>query len=159
MQFVRVTDDMLLRAKHKAEDMGTLNNSITYGQGNLAGFVGEEIAHSVLGGTIVNTYDYDIVLDNGKTVDVKTKRTTVEPKSTYDCSVAAYNIKQNCDYYAFVRVYENMSIGWLLGLYPKDEYFKHARLWKKGEVDPSNGFTVKADCYNMAIYNLQDKIE
>ncbi len=159
MQSVKITDDMLLRAKHKAEAMGELNNSITKGQGNLAGFVGEEIAQLVLGGTLVNTYDYDLVLDNGKTVDVKSKRTTAVPKSYYECSVAAFNVKQQCDYYAFVRVLEGLSYGWFLGVYPKALYFEKARLLKKGDVDPTNNFTVKADCYNMHIYDLQDKIE
>ena len=159
MQSVKITDDMLLRAKHKAEAMGELNNSITKGQGNLAGFVGEEIAQLVLGGTLVNTYDYDLVLDNGKTVDVKSKRTTAVPKSYYECSVAAFNVKQQCDYYAFVRVLEGFSYGGFLGVYPKELYFQKARLLKKGDVDPTNNYTVKADCYNMRIYELQDKIE
>lgn len=158
MQLVKITEDMLLRAKRKSDEMGSLNNSITKGGGNLAGFVGEEIAQFVLGGSIVNTYDYDIVLDNGITVDVKTKRTTVEPKVLYECSVAAYNIKQKCDYYAFTRVLDNMSYGWFLGVYPKELYFKEARLWKKGDRDPSNNFIVKADCYNMLIAMLKKEI-
>ena len=113
----------------------------------------------MLGGTPVNTYDYDLVLDNGKTVDVKSKRTTAVPKSYYECSVAAFNVKQQCDYYAFVRVLEGFSYGWFLGVYPKELYFQKARLLKKGDVDPTNNYTVKADCYNMRIYELQDKIE
>ena len=38
---VIVTQDMLDKAHNKSEEMGRLNNSITKGKGNLAGFLGE----------------------------------------------------------------------------------------------------------------------
>lgn len=145
---------MLLAARADAVQMGQLNNSITKGQGNVAGFVGERIAQAVLGGKLDNTYDYDLVLPNGKTVDVKTKQTSVEPKDYYDCSVAAFNTKQKCDYYAFVRVKNDLSVGWFLGIISKEDYFKQARHLKKGDKDPSNNYTVRADCYNLAIREL-----
>ena len=37
----------------------------------------------------------------------------------------------------------------------KDDYFGGARFLKKGQKDGSNGFYVKADCYNMEIKKLQ----
>ena len=37
----------------------------------------------------------------------------------------------------------------------KEEYFDKANLLKKGEIDPSNNFTVKADCYNLKISELR----
>jgi hypothetical protein len=40
-------------------------------------------------------------------------------------------------------------------VYKKDEYYKNAVALKKGEIDPSNNFTVKADCYNIKISDLQ----
>ncbi len=90
---VKITDDMKTRAWRKAREMGKLNNSITKGDGNIAGFLGEEIANEVIGGKITNTYDYDIIDDDGLRYDVKTKRCTSEPKGYYECSVAAYNTK------------------------------------------------------------------
>lgn len=152
---VPINDSMLLAARDKAVEMGKLRNSITSGDGNLAGFVGEMIAQQVLGGEITNTYDYDIVLPDGTKVDVKSKRTSVAPLPHYDCSVAAYNTKQDCDYYCFVRVQNNFARGWFLGVYPKAKYFEDARYLKAGQVDPANNFTVKANCYNMAIQDLQ----
>ena len=147
---------MKQRAWSKSRDMGKLKGSITKGDGNIAGFLGEQIANELLGGEVQNTYDYDIVKGD-TTYDVKTKRCTSEPKDHYDCSVAAYNTKQNCDQYIFVRIeYIKGKWGraWVLGSYPKEDYFKNARFLKKGERDGDNGFKVKADCYNIAIKDL-----
>ena len=153
---VEVTQNILDRARTKAREMGKLNNSITRGDGNIAGFIGEEIVSDFIGGEIKNTYDYDIVLGD-ETYDVKTKRCTSPPKSYYDCSVAAFNTKQKCDTYVFVRVqYVNNKFGpaWILGKKNKNDYFKQARKLSKGQIDPSNNFTVKADCYNLSIKEL-----
>lgn len=153
---VKITESMKERAFQKAKDMGKLINSITNGNGNLAGFLGEEVANSIINGTINNTYDYDIIKD-GKKYDVKTKRCTSKPKEYYECSIAAYNTKQKCDTYVFVRIeYKNNNWGraWILGFFPKTEYFQKAILLKRGDIDHSNGFVVKADCYNMAIKDL-----
>jgi len=152
---VQITPEMVQKAKMKAAHMGTLNNSIRQGDGNVVGFIGEQIAQQVLGATERNSYDYDLILPNGQTVDVKTKQTTVKPRTDYDCSVAAFNTKQKCDYYAFVRVKSDLTTGWYLGAYKKNEYFQNAVSLKKGQIDPSNNFTVKADCYNMKISDLQ----
>ena len=154
---VKITDDMKKRAWAKSREMGKLYNSITKGDGNIAGFLGEEVANSLIKGEINNTYDYDIV--KGKTrYDVKTKRCTSEPKPYYDCSVAAFNTKQRCDRYVFVRI-ENVNgrwgRAWVLGSYDKDQYFKDARFLKKGKIDGNNGFKVKADCYNLPIKELK----
>jgi hypothetical protein len=39
---------------------------------------------------------------------------------------------------------------------PTTEYYEKARYLEKGQIDPSNNFTVKADCYNVAIADLND---
>ena len=152
---VQVSSDTLSKSKARAKEMGNLKNSITKGQGNLAGFVGEQVVADYYGFTIKNTYDYDLVTKGGKKVDVKTKRTTVEPKPYYECSIAAFNTKQKCDTYFFVRVSNDMKTAWILGYKMKDEYFQQAKFLKKGDIDPDNNFTVKADCYNLPIYELE----
>lgn len=156
---IQITPEMIEQAQQQAVEMGKLRNSIREGEGNLVGFVGELVAQKVLGGMIDNTYDHDILLDDFMTtVDVKTKETTVAPKPHYDCSVAAYNTKQKCDYYCFVRVKNDLSVGWYLGIYPKSKYFQDARKLHEGDFDPANNFTVKTDCYNIRINQLQDNI-
>ena len=158
MKEVKITPKIIERAKAKAKDLGKLKNSITSGKGNLVGFIGEEIAMSCLGGELTNTYDYDLVLEDGTKVDVKTKSTTVAPLPYYDCSVAAYNTKQKCDAYAFVRVKKDLTKAWYLGILPKNTYFELAERFDKGDIDPANGFIIKADCYNVKISELQDSI-
>ena len=99
----------------------------------------------------------DIVDKNDIKYDVKTKRCTSEPKPYYDCSVANFNTKQQCDRYVFVRV-ENKNRrwgrAWVLGWLGHDEYFEKSRHLKKGQIDPSNNFVVRADCHNVAISEL-----
>ena len=148
---VTITDEMLLAARAKAVEMGKINNSILKGGGNVAGFLGEQVAMSVLGGDWNNTYDYDFTTEAGKRVEVKTKQTSVKPLPHYECSIAKFNTKQDCDAYAFVRVLNDFSIGWFLGVLTKETYFDKANFLKKGDVDPSNNYTVKADCYNVRI--------
>ena len=155
---VEITPEMLKSACAKAYEMGAIKNSITNGEGNIAGFLGEELVKHALDCTIENTKDYDLIC-NGLTYDVKTKRCKSEPKSFYECSIAGYNTKQRCDRYIFVRIQfrEDRPINaWLLGWMDKKEYFKKAHKLKKGDVDDSNGFVVKADCYNLPIEELNE---
>lgn len=154
-----ITSEMISRAKELSDEMGQLNNSITSGAGNLAGFIGEELVLQYLqGADRSNTYDYDIKY-GGFTLDVKTKRTTVPPYPHYECSVAELNTKQRADMYVFCRVLISHdgaigNTGYILGFMPKGEYYRRAKHLRKGEIDPDNNFTVKSDCYNVPIQNL-----
>jgi hypothetical protein len=148
---VIITKEMIERATKKAEEMGKLKNSITSGEGSVHGFIGEEIAAFVVGAKEENTYDYDIV-KQGRKIDVKTKRVTSEPQGHYNCSVADFNTKQKCDYYLFMRVMDDLSMAYVLGFCPKDEFYQKAHFLKKGDID--DGFVVKADCYNMKVEDL-----
>ena len=139
------------KAKAMADDMGILNNSIMNGKGNIYGFLGEIILSEILNLKQCNTYDYDLVTPNGKTVDVKTKKTKMKPLPYYECSIAAYNTTQSCDYYAFCRIDNSMNYLWFLGIIDKTLYFNKARFLKKGQQDGDNGFIVRADCYNLSI--------
>jgi hypothetical protein len=154
---VQITDEMLIKAREKAVEMGKLHNSILKGKGNMSGFIGEQLALSVLGGEWENTYDYDMKVGDTR-VDVKTKQTSVKPLPHYECSIAKFNTKQDCDAYAFVRVLNDFSVGWFLGVLTKQDYFDKATFLRKGDVDPSNNYTVKADCYNVRIDQLGDKL-
>ena len=154
---VKITDEMLSKAREKTVEMGKLYNSILRGKGNMSGFIGEQLALKVLGGAWENTYDYDLKVNDIR-IDVKTKQTSVKPLPHYECSIAAFNTKQDCDGYAFVRVLNDFSVGWFLGVLTKQDYFDKATFLKKGEVDPSNNYTVKADCYNVRIDELGDNI-
>lgn len=155
---VKLTDDMRSKAHHYSERLGVLKGSITKGKGNVFGFLGEQIALAVLGGELVNTFDYDLIVSTPSAeklrIDVKTKRTSVKPLPHYECSVADITRKQDCDYFAFARVLDDQTKGWFLGVKNRNAYFDEATYLQRGDKDPSNNFTVKANCYNMAISAL-----
>ena len=155
MRHINITSEDITKANILAEEMGQLKNSITKGQGNIHGFLGEIIVSKFLGVEISNTYDYDMVFNNTK-IDVKTKRVTTPPKDYYECSVADLNTKQKCDVYVFTRILKDMTTGWILGYLNKEDYFKKSTFLKKGEIDPSNNWKVSTDCYNLSINKLNN---
>ena len=79
---VKISDDMLLAGRKKATEMGLLHNSILRGGGSVAGFLGEQVVLAGSGGSWLNSYDYDIILDDGRKVEVKTKQTSATPLAT-----------------------------------------------------------------------------
>ena len=141
-------------AKKMSSNMGTLNNSITRGQGNIIGFLGEIIVAKHLDIIQKNTYDYDLIFNNKK-IDVKSKKVTTPPREYYECSVAALNTKQKCDLYVFTRIKNDFSEGWILGYLEKEKYLNNSKFLKKGSVDPDNNWTVLTDCYNLPINKLK----
>jgi hypothetical protein len=151
---IKITPEIMAWASSRAQEMGRLNNSITNGEGNLAGFIGEAIVLHCKGGKSSNTYDYDLISPKGRKVDVKTKRTTVAPKPHYACTVPLLNTRQKCDIYAFTRVLNSCEVGWFLGWLDKREFFERATILRKGDVVPSNGFICKSDCYDLPIKML-----
>jgi len=148
------TESQQREARLSAVNSGTLQGSITGGTGKVIGALGEIIVRDLAGYEQVNTKDYDLVDFDGRTIDVKTKHCKFPPRGFYECSVAAHGVQQNCDEYVFVRMLPNLSKAWILGSIDKTDYFVKAVRHKKGEVDESNGFTFKADCYNLEIKDL-----
>jgi len=133
-----------------------LKNSITKGKSQVYGSLGEIVVIDHfwrLGVKAESTYDYDLTIAD-RTVDVKTKRTTVKPRGNYLCGIPASSTHQKCDYYFFVRILEDMTKAFLLGYYSRKKYFEDATFKKKGEVDV-NGFVFKDDCYNLEIAKLK----
>jgi hypothetical protein len=152
---VNITPSIISRAKKKAATVGNLQGSITGSLSHVVGAIGEIIVADAMGANESNTYDYDLVRD-GERIDVKTKRCNTRPFPHYDCSVAAHGTNQNCDSYVFVRILTDTSRAWILGSIPKQDFYTKATKYKRGDVDPANGFTFKADCYNLPISELSD---
>ena len=48
----------------------------------------------------------------------------------------------------------NLSKAWILGSISKKDFYDRATLHRKGDVDRDNGYTFKADCYNLRIDRL-----
>tara|TARA_R100001480_G_scaffold66099_3_gene77881 strand:+ start:399 stop:893 length:495 start_codon:yes stop_codon:yes gene_type:complete len=152
---IKITPDIITRAKKKAASVGNLQGSITGSLSNVVGAIGEIIVEDYSGGEPVNNKDFDLVLENRR-VDVKTKRCNTTPSPNYDCSVAAHGSKQDCDSYVFVRILTDHSKAWILGEVSKDNFYKKATRYQRGDIDPANGFKFRADCYNLAIQELEN---
>tara|TARA_B100000497_G_C7646616_1_gene388821 strand:+ start:320 stop:850 length:531 start_codon:yes stop_codon:yes gene_type:complete len=174
MRKLKFNQSMIDEAVKKAKNLGSINNSITSGGGNLAGYLAEIALAEDLQCNNVSCdegnekYNYDLIKNDLK-IDVKTKRRTVDPRSSYEVSIAETSKHQKADTYAFISItfkekrgkgssatYHGVESIWLCGFMPKKEYFEQAKFWKKGDVDPSNGFTVHANMYNMPISRLKD---
>ena len=140
-----------------------LKGSITNGQSNIYGALGEVIVYDYFKDkkyNIIkqNTYDYDLII-NGYKVDVKTKKTSVTPLSHYLCSISDFNTKQKCDYYFFLRVKIDFTKSYLLGYISKKDFYQYSFFKYKGDID-INGFIFKDNCYNIEIEKLNNfKIE
>lgn len=146
---------------------GHLRNSITKGGGTLTGFIAERGLTEILKlvgckASIAGEYNFDVRC-NLKTLEVKAKKTTVEPKKYYDNSVSNFNARQKADFYVFTRVKwedpRNEDLGGTLyfcGFVPCVELKKRARFLKKGGRDGDNGYVVKADCWNLRIEECGD---
>jgi len=151
---VDITPAMVAEAERLAAELPVLNHSIREGEGTVYGFLGEVVFRKGVGGRQANTYDYDIVMKSGVTVDVKTKMVRSMPRPHYECSVTAGHTGQDCDVYAFVRVLEDMTCGWYCGVIAKAAFFEQARLVRAGEQDGDNGWIATVDCYNLPISDL-----
>ena len=152
---IPINDDYMNRAREKASTVGILQGSITGGTSNVVGAIGEIIVADSIEAKQMNTYDYDLVKD-GMRIDVKTKRCNSKPKPFYDCSVALHGTKQDCDAYVFVRILTDLTKAWILGGISKQSFYKEATLYRKGDIDYNNGYTFKADCYNLPIEDLYE---
>ncbi len=162
MKVIPHSDYMVRKARGWSKEVGSLNNSITRGKGNLGGRVGEIAFASYVGAEIADDYDYDLIL-NGEKIEIKTKRRTVPIKGHYEVSVASTSLHQNPDRYVFISVqfkrkkgfnYYGLEKVWLCGDMKADEYLKKSRVWKKGEVDESNNFVTLVDMHNLSIDKL-----
>ncbi len=152
-----VTYDQYERAETRANELGVLNNSITSGQSNGWGMLGEEVIRDLLNcKDSDDIYNYDLKTPNGLRLEIKTKKTSrvTPPEPYYECSVCNHNPRQRCDAYVFLRVSTRVNKAWICGYMNKEEFMSKARFFKKGDIDTSNGYKVHASCYNMNISEL-----
>tara|TARA_B100001094_G_C17884744_1_gene648655 strand:- start:177 stop:689 length:513 start_codon:yes stop_codon:yes gene_type:complete len=157
MLSLTLTDSQIARAEKRGAALGRLRNSITGGASNVYGMLGEEIVRDFLGDFAVPdddsvTYNWDIKLQTGETLEVKTKKTQVVPLPHFESSVCTHNDRQLCTAYVFCRVhvdYKNDRRAWILGFLPRQQFFRESRLLQKGTYDPRNRYHVKATCHNV----------
>lgn len=153
------SDELVEEAQARADELGSLNNSIRAGAGNFVGILGEMAFAREYGFTYAPTYDYDVITSGGKKLDVKTKERTVASIDSYLATVADFNTKQECDGYVFLSIFENedgLYVVEVMGWMPKDEFYQEAKFYREGDRDPGgNGWNFKADCYNIQYGQLR----
>ena len=172
MRIIPHTDEMVQKAEVMASDLGALRNSITGGQGNIAGYLGECAVAQYIDATMIpNDRDYDLI-KSGRRIEIKTKRRTVPPKLDYDVSIAETSTHQKPDLYIFVslefggwsvsseghREYHDLKHVWLLGKKDPDAYFSESSMILQGDVDGRNNFVTHRNMYNHPIRRL-DPVE
>jgi hypothetical protein len=157
MLCVDITSNMIVEAESMSKKLGVLNNSIRKGEGNLAGFLGELSFLKAFPKTQkIDSYNFDIKVGN-YSVEIKTKDRTVPPQLYYEASIANYNTRQKADYYVFIsllREGKSYKKAFIMGFIEPNEYMGKSIFLKKGQVDPSNNWTVNADCWNLPYSKL-----
>ena len=80
------TKDMIRSAREKAESLGSINNSILRGGGNVAGYLGEEALAPYINATIVSNnrglekYNHDLLIESGDRFEVKQNEEQSAPR-------------------------------------------------------------------------------
>lgn len=154
--------------------------SITRGRGLITGCLGEIIVEDFLEHVkacdddkraMKDKYNFDVLLDDGTTLEVKSKGHGVSDcPSFYDCSVSAINPRQKADYYVFVRIHgrrikgsygfdhSQSSKAWICGIKAKEDMIKPERLMKRGTVVKNSSnfdYVAKSSCYQIKISELE----
>lgn len=154
---IEISQELVEQAK-RIYNFKALKNSITNGESQLHGAVGELLAMQFLelrenDVEYIGCYDYDIIC-NGKKIDVKTIKTDKEPNDNFNANISAFNHTQQTEYYLWCSVSLDLSFGYIIGIINKDEFYKIAELKKKGEIDWGK-WTFKSDTYTTKVKNLK----
>lgn len=145
-------------AQQKAGTMGSLNESITNGDGNYAGILAEYVFVALFeNAERVDKYHYDVQFTTDslqcRTFDIKTAQRTVPAKPHYSCFVSTRGLDQNCDGYYFCSYDKSNQSMELLGYLPKHIFREKATFREKGDTK-SNGFEIKSDCHEVLVRDL-----
>ena len=153
---MKVTSSQLVRAE-KLYDFSSLRNSITKGDSQMYGAIGEIVLMDYLVASGVPTEyvgcrDYD--LKSGEvSIDVKTIRVNTPPRKEHNANISAHNTKQKTFMYFWVYVLDDMSTAWLVGWLDKETFFEEAKLNKIGTED-GGGWVFKSDTYSIKLAHL-----
>ena len=157
MNKIYITPEQIEEAKD-LYNFKCLKNSISKGQSQIYGAIGELIAMGFLRSKgkevkYEGDYNYDLI-SNGKKIDVKTIKTDKEPTDDFNANIDANNTTQKTDFYLWCSVSVDMTYGYVIGYLDKDEFYKIADLKKKGEIDCGD-WTFKSDTYTTKIKNIK----
>lgn len=171
--YMTLTPAAITEVAARAAARGQLNDrTLMKGDGNAAGFTGEELVRAYLPFLMQDreNRDFDFYTDiiptgpQGSarvltpmrfTFDVKSRRIKVAPRLDFDCKIPVYQVKrQKCDAYIFTAPREDMRGGWLLGWISKADFMARAAYHKKGYRHAS-GIQLREDHYFITVKDLQ----
>jgi len=90
------------------------------------------VVAEALGVDVVDGDGYDIIW-NGKRVTVKGQSQAREAKSVVRVGrIPKAEVDDKSDIYVFVRVHEDLTVAWILGWIPHDEFYYVAEYLKQG---------------------------
>ena len=135
--YFKITPEQLEKAKCR-NTFDKLKNSLKDGKGTYLGSVGEVVLmdYYINKGVKVEDgqkYDYDFILNDFK-IDVKTQSMQYKPKPNFTCHIPNFNIKQNCDFYAFMFINLKTNDAYCVGMIRKQDWKLVAKLIKQGEM-------------------------
>jgi len=170
---------LLAEADKRAREMPDMFQTVKQGNrlgakqtGCLGELVGEEYLKNL--NTLYTpffTTEFDVMVhlpEGDKKIEFKTKERTVPPLPKYECSVYDY-VKdfQNVDYYMFISLFSTDSDssdinrftrGFIVGSITKQDFDKKAKFWKKGDIDPTNGWAVSRDTWSVFVSELSSPV-
>ena len=126
----------------------------------LVGYIGEKIIMNYLNiEKDVDDFEFDLLSNKGKRLEVKTITCKFKPKPHYWCTVNSHDLdgihKQKADYYIFLRILNDFTKGWILGWISCDDFFQKGTVVKKGKDFGKFQF-VKANATILEIGELND---
>lgn len=153
---INMTSEQIERAS-SLYSFGALKNSVTKGEGNVVGALGEIAVFDYFSqrAKVVfdSTRDFDMII-NGFKVDVKTSRSKFDPLSSYQVLLFDINTAQKCDFYFFVHYNVTTAVAFLLGYLKPSRFYELATFHCKGKpkhsvgVFPEDTFSLRYDKLN-----------
>tara|TARA_R110000796_G_C14248650_1_gene398270 strand:+ start:42 stop:548 length:507 start_codon:yes stop_codon:yes gene_type:complete len=136
-------DQSIINYANKKLEKITINNTLKknkFGSEKkriLEGYIGEKIIMDFLNiKKDDDEFDYDLLSNKGKKLEIKTISCKFKPLEEYLCTVNSYKTngvhKQDADYYIFLRILNDYSKGWILGWVSCDSFFKKGKFIPKG---------------------------
>lgn len=90
----------------------------------------------------------------GMRVDVKTVRTSYQPKGDYYVDLSSAQVSLDSDIYAFVFYNEKKKRFTVAGALPRDDYLRKAVLKRQGEYERQGRFAYSCDTFVVRVSEL-----
>jgi len=158
----KIKESTIKLAKNRCDNINVNSDKLNkYGSEKkriFEGYLGEEIIKEYLDiEKVSDDYEYDLISNKNKRLEVKTITCSFKPKEDYLCTVNSHSLeyvhKQKADYYIFLRILNTYERAWILGWIECDVFFRIGSFIKKGTDFGKFNFT-KANATVLEISKL-----